>query len=184
VADCFDLVPEDGLGGITDESTHAQTVDLIKSWFRMLGEWRDAITTLAGDLAEAAGNTIPSIAFPPAMSEAATRYVGHELLEWHQALEGWRWGTIEFFLGRDEHDSARLLFLLDGIPGGDDGDGGGEDKPKKRGGRRVAVECSCQPPRKLHMTPKQIEDGPVICGLCNAPFEAPEDSDQDETGGD
>jgi hypothetical protein len=36
-------------------------------------------------------------------------------------------------------------------------------------------------PRKLHMTPKQIEDGPVICGLCNAPFEVPEDSDQDKS---
>ena len=46
---------------------------------------------------------------------------------------------------------------------------------------RVAVECACQPPRKLHMTPKQIEDGPVICGVCGTPFEAPEDSDQDKT---
>jgi hypothetical protein len=86
-------------------------------------------------------------------------------------------------------DSARLPFLPDGIPSGDDGDGGGEDqggggdgetKPKRRGGRRLAVECACQPPRKLHMTPKQIEDGPVICGLCAAPFEAPETED-DET---
>jgi hypothetical protein len=40
----------------------------------------------------------------------------------------------------------------------------------------VAIECACQPkPRKLHMTPKQIEDGPVICGVCGAPFEFPED---------
>ena len=54
-----------------------------------------------------------------------------------------------------------------------DGGGDGEDKPQKRGGRRFAVECGCQPPRKLHMTPKQIEDGPVICGLCGAPFEPP-----------
>jgi len=81
---------EDGLGVLADEFTHAETPDLIRSWFRMLGDWRDAITTLAEDLAEAAGNTIPSIAFPPAMSEAATRYVGHELLDWHRALEGWR----------------------------------------------------------------------------------------------
>ena len=57
-------------------------------------------------------------------------------------------------------------------------------KPKKRGGRRLAVECACEPPRKLHMTPKQIEDGPVICGVCTEPFEAPEDSDQDEAGED
>ena len=53
-----------------------------------------------------------------------------------------------------------------------------EDKPKKRGGQRLAVECACQ----LHMTPEQIEDGPVICGVCGTPFEAPEDSDQDKTG--
>jgi hypothetical protein len=104
VPECFDLASEDGLGSLTDELARAETPDLIKSWFRMLGEWRDAITVLAEDLAEAAGNTIPSIAFPPAMSEAATRYVGHELLEWHQALEGWRWGTIEFFLGKGGHD--------------------------------------------------------------------------------
>jgi hypothetical protein len=88
-------------------------------------------------------------------------------------------------------DSARLPFLLDeslgtgGEDGQDGGEGGedgqGKDKPKKRGGQRVAVECACQPPRKLHMTPKQIEDGPVICGVCGTPFEAPEDSDQDKT---
>ena len=89
-------------------------------------------------------------------------------------------------------DSARLPFLPDGRPGGGEdggedqggGEEGGEDdeaKPKKRGGRRVAVECGCQPPRKLHMTPKQIEDGPVICGLCREPFEAPETEDEEET---
>jgi hypothetical protein len=81
-------------------------------------------------------------------------------------------------------DAAQLPFLPDLIPPGsgddggqgDGGDGGaGEDKPAKRGGRRHAVECACQPPRKLHMTPKQIEDGPVICGLCNTPFGPPED---------
>jgi len=85
-------------------------------------------------------------------------------------------------------DSARLPFLLDESLGTGGGEGGGEDggdgqdegKPKKRGGRRVAVECACQPPRKLHMTPKQIEDGPVICGVCGTPFEAPEDDDQAE----
>jgi hypothetical protein len=89
-------------------------------------------------------------------------------------------------------DSARLPFLPDGVPSGDDGgsggedqgddgDGDGEDKPKKRGGRRVAAECACQSPRKLHMTPKQIEDGPVICGICRAPFQAPEVDSDEET---
>jgi hypothetical protein len=91
-------------------------------------------------------------------------------------------------------DTARLPFLPDGPQGTGGGEGGqgggeggndgqGEDKPQKRGGRRVAVECACQPqPRKLHMTPKQIEDGPVICGLCSAPFQAPEDDGQAANG--
>jgi hypothetical protein len=87
-------------------------------------------------------------------------------------------------------DSARLPYLPDGQLGtGEDGqgeDGGGEDqgedKPKKRGGRRAAVECACQPkPRRLQMTPKQIEDGPVICGLCGEPFAVPDGGeDQDD----
>jgi len=85
-------------------------------------------------------------------------------------------------------DSARLpvparWHSVGGEHGGEDqGDGGedGETKPKKRGGRRRAVECACQLPRKLHMTPQQIEDGPVICGLCREPFEVPEDAEDEE----
>ena len=86
----------------------------------------------------------------------------------------------------DAIDAARLPYLPDGplVAGGtgEDGQGGGddgdegqeEDEPRKRGGRRVAVECACQPkPRKLHLTPKQLEDGPVICGVCSAPFGVP-----------
>ena len=90
-------------------------------------------------------------------------------------------------------DAARLPFLIDlarpDRPGGGDGAGdGGEDqgddgpgKPAKRGGRRVAVECTCQPePRRLQLTPKQIDDGPIMCGLCCAPFEPPEDGAERE----
>jgi len=95
IPDCFDLVHEDGLGTLPEEFTRADTEKLIKDYFVMLGDWRDAITGLAGDLAEAIGNTVPSIGWPPAMSGAATSYVGSELLGWHQALEGWRWGTIK-----------------------------------------------------------------------------------------
>ena len=90
----------------------------------------------------------------------------------------------------DAIDAARLPYLPDAeVRTGDDengqdqGDGEDqdEDKPKKRGGRRLAAVCACQPPRKLHLTPKQVEDGPVICGLCNAQFEVPDGSnDQDE----
>ena len=85
-------------------------------------------------------------------------------------------------------DSARLPFLPDGAPpgsgdGGSGGEGrddtGGKDKPKKRGGRREAVECACQPARRLQLSPKQREDGPVICGLCGEPFELPEPADAD-----
>ena len=33
-----------------------------------------------------------------------------------------------------------------------------------------AVECACQPePRRIQLTPKQIEDGPIICAACAAP---------------
>jgi hypothetical protein len=82
-------------------------------------------------------------------------------------------------------DTARLPFLADqpdmegGNGGEDQGDSGG--KPTKRGGRRIAAECVCQPgPRRIQLTPKQIEDGPIICGLCCAPFELPEDEDEDQ----
>ena len=30
------------------------------------------------------------------------------------------------------------------------------------------------------MTPKQIEDGPVICGLCHEPFELPGQAETEE----
>ena len=63
-------------------------------------------------------------------------------------------------------DTARLPFL----PGGPVVTGGG---------RHDAVECKCEPPRKLHITPKQREAGPIICGVCHEPFELPE---QDGTG--
>ena len=87
----------------------------------------------------------------------------------------------------DAIDRARLPFLADpAIPagpgnggGGDQGDGDGPGKPAKRGGRRAAVECACLPePRRIQLTPKQIEDGPIICGLCCAPFELHEDDDE------
>ena len=87
--------------------------------------------------------------------------------------------------GRDR--PARLPFLVDQTIPAEPGGGGGEDqgedgpgKPAKRGGRRAAAECACPPgPRRIHLTPKQIEDGPIVCGLCCAPFELPEDEDQD-----
>jgi hypothetical protein len=105
VPDCFDLAHEDGLGSMPEAFTHAEMAQLIKDYFEMLGDWRSAIADLAEELAEAIGNIVPTIGWPPAMSGAATRYVGSEMLDWHRALEGWRWGTIEFFLGRDKYGS-------------------------------------------------------------------------------
>ena len=88
-------------------------------------------------------------------------------------------------------DRARLPFLADSAIPTEPGDGGDEDqgddeprRPAKRGGRRAAVECACLPePRRIQLTPKQIEDGPVVCGLCCAPFAIPGD-DQEADGED
>jgi hypothetical protein len=87
-------------------------------------------------------------------------------------------------------DSARLPFLIDLTSparpdgpggGGEDQGEGGPGKPAKRGGRRVAAAWACLPgPRRSQLTPRQIEDGPIICGLCGAPFEPPADEGQDE----
>ena len=85
-------------------------------------------------------------------------------------------------------DTARLPFLVDLPSPARSGDGGertrattGPGTPVKRGGRRAAVECACLPePRRIQLTPKQIEDGPIMCGLCCAPFELPEDEREDQ----
>jgi hypothetical protein len=69
-------------------------------------------------------------------------------------------------------DAARLPFLLDlarparhGGDGQDQGDDG-PGQPAKRAGRRTPVECACHPqPRRLQLTPKQIEDGPIIVSI-------------------
>ena len=106
-------------------------------------------------------------------------------------ITGWSHCTLHGQAAYDDYagvvagiNAAQLPFLIDlarpDRPGGGGGAGdGGEDQgddgpgqPAKRGGRRVAVECACQPePRRLQLTPKQIEDGPIVCGLCCAPFE-------------
>jgi hypothetical protein len=97
-------------------------------------------------------------------------------------------------------DAARLPYLRgqalhtgggeggDGSGGEGDGGGGGtgEGGKKKRDGRRVAVECGCEPPRRIQLTPKAIEDGPILCGVCREPFEPPtageDDGGAEETG--
>jgi hypothetical protein len=93
-------------------------------------------------------------------------------------------------------DAAGLPYLPD-LPGEEPAgaDSGGEDqdepgrqdagagKPARRGGRRLAVECACTPPRRLQLTPKAMDDGPVLCGVCGEPFEPPEDDGGEELTG-
>ena len=107
-------------------------------------------------------------------------------------VTGWSQCTLTGQVAYDSYaevvaaiDAARLPFLVDLASPARPGDGGGEDQdddetgtPKKRGGRRAAVECACLPePRRIQLTPKQIEDGPIVCGLCCAPFEPPDGQD-------
>lgn len=50
----------------------------------------------------------------------------------------------------------------------------------KRGGKRQAAECACNPPRRLQVSPKQLETGAIICGNCEAEFAVPADADPDD----
>lgn len=85
-------------------------------------------------------------------------------------------------------DAARLPYLADvaaitgtGQDKPGDSAGDGQDKPARRGGRRRGAECQCQPPRRLQVTPAQLEAGPIVCGVCGAEFQPPDDAeDQDQ----
>ncbi len=39
-----------------------------------------------------------------------------------------------------------------------------------RAGRRLAAVCGCRPARRLQLTPRNLEDGPILCGLCRMRF--------------
>jgi hypothetical protein len=79
-------------------------------------------------------------------------------------------------------DAAALAHIeapKEGEPGGQDQEQQGEDKPGPRGGRgragkRTAVECGCEPPRRMQVTPKFLEGGKVLCGECEQAFQPPE----------
>ncbi|MFF4291027.1 hypothetical protein ACFY0R_37890 [Streptomyces sp. NPDC001633] len=91
-----------------------------------------------------------------------------------------------------ELDAAALPYL--GVPvvsaggdedqddGAEEGQGGDEETPKKkrRAGKRFAIVCRCETPRRLQVTPKSLEDGPIICGICRQEFEAEEPDEDDE----
>ena len=38
--------------------------------------------------------------------------------------------------------------------------------PAARSGARRSVQCGCPDPRRLSVTPAQLEAGPILCGLC------------------
>lgn len=40
-----------------------------------------------------------------------------------------------------------------------------------RSGARSSCECACDPPRKLSITPKQMEAGAILCGVCGESFQ-------------
>ncbi|WP_125264850.1 hypothetical protein [Streptomyces alboflavus] len=90
-------------------------------------------------------------------------------------------------------DAARLPYLrTPGIPTttGDDQDHHGDDDPattgddeappkKRRSGKRLAVVCRCDTPRRLQVSPKCLEDGPLLCGNCRKEFEPDQAEDDD-----
>ncbi|MGW2426037.1 hypothetical protein ACWC0C_43675 [Streptomyces sp. NPDC001709] len=68
----------------------------------------------------------------------------------------------------------------EGEPGGQDQkQTQSEDNPGPRGGRgragkRTAVECGCETPRRMQVTPAFLEEAPVLCGKCRQEFQPPE----------
>lgn len=46
----------------------------------------------------------------------------------------------------------------------------GDSDTSKRAGRRIGMSCACTPPRKIQITPRQMEVGPIICGVCKIEF--------------
>ena len=121
----------------------------------------------------------------PAVPDKVTRWSGCRITDATAA---------EYAEAIERIDSARLPYLLDlGLLGGPDSpdepgeegqDEGGTGGKPRRAGKRHAAECGCTPPRRIQLTPKQLEAGPVLCGVCGEPFEVPEPDDEhqdDET---
>lgn len=86
----------------------------------------------------------------------------------------------------DELEAGIVAYRADPLAAlADEEDGEADDETttgEKRGGQRPPAECGCEPqPRRLRLTRKQLDDGPVICGICKANFEFA-DEDQEEEG--
>ncbi len=70
-------------------------------------------------------------------------------------------------------DAAAQVYLEDqGATGGASTTGGA------RSGNRRTVTCACDPPRRISITPAQLDAGPLLCGLCHKPFD---EDDLEET---
>ncbi|WP_431684160.1 hypothetical protein [Kitasatospora sp. KL5] len=81
-------------------------------------------------------------------------------------------------------DQAGLPFLDGAGAAGVDDPKPKKDPAAKTGGKRRGVECACEPPRRLQLTPKSLADGPIVCGLCDQAFAPPPgDDDQAVEGG-
>jgi hypothetical protein len=81
---------------------------------------------------------------------------------------------LDDFIGATLADPAGA----DGGQGDGEGDEGG--KGKKRAGARVPVVCGCEPPRKLSVTPKQLEIGGILCAICLGEFAPAEGEDAED----
>lgn len=80
-------------------------------------------------------------------------------------LPDWTGGLLTSTTGTEEDDEGE----------GEGKQGAGKGTGAGRAGRRQAAECGCSPkPRRIQLTPKALEDGPVLCGLCGERFEVRE----------
>jgi hypothetical protein len=72
-------------------------------------------------------------------------------------------------------DAAALPYL-DGVQVAKEGteEGGGKGK----GGKRRSAVCKCDPPRRLSITPKQLDSGDILCGVCREKFEPADDEEE------
>ncbi|WP_331729787.1 hypothetical protein [Streptomyces chartreusis] len=72
--------------------------------------------------------------------------------------------------------NAATLAHIEAPQGDEQQEPQGPENPGPRGGRgragkRLAVECGCEPPRRMQASPKFLEDGPVLCGTCRQEFQ-------------
>ncbi|MFJ4343575.1 hypothetical protein [Streptomyces sp. NPDC088915] len=82
-------------------------------------------------------------------------------------------------------DAAALARIEAPSEGGDqeqseDGKKEGPRGGKGRAGKRLAVACACEPARRMQVTPKLLEGGPILCGTCREPFQPVEPELEEE----